>query len=415
MAMKILTRITFGITAMTLLAINVHAAGITPGDVVVVQVGNGSGVLSGNTAPVFLDEYTQSGAFVQQIAMPTSQVGGNLGLTMAGTGTAEGDLTLSPDGQFLALTGFNFAPGVISPATTNSSVVARSVGLVATVDGSIDTTTGMTGDGASDPRGAVTLDGNSIWEANGTSGIVYTTDGTVGSGTRIVTPGTSSPATGTVPSNDRRVNIFNGQLYMSDSSLTGYRLSTVGVGTPTTAGQTLVNLPGYPTNTVATGTGANGGGVYSFLFLSEGGGTNNVLYVTDAQNAFTTTNFDGLLKFSLVGGVWTNNGFIPVGNFGGSNNVSGLSGYADGTGAHLFFTAGGGFNAAGPGATQTNLDLYVDSAGYNAAPVGSVTTIASAGANEVFRGVVVLPEPSTYALVGAGLLGLLTMRRRRRS
>jgi len=407
MAMRILTRITFGITAMTLLAINVHAAGINPSDVVVVRIGDGGATITGNTAPVFLDEYTQSGAFVQSIPMPTSQVGGSLALTMSGSGTAEGDLTISPDGQFLALTGFNFAPGVISPGSTNSAVVAHSVGLVATVDGSVDTTTAMTSDGTSDPRSAITSDGNSIWEANSLSGLVYTTVGTVGPGTRMYTPVGTSP-----PGNDRRANIFNGQLYMSDSSGSAFKLSTVGTGLPTTGGQTLVNLPGFPTS----GQG-NGAGLYSFLFLSEGGGTGNVLYVTDASWAFSPTNStDGIFKFSKVGGVWTNNGFILAP--GVSNNVSGLSGYTDGTTAHLFFTAGGGPNASGPqgpGNSQTNLDLYVDSSGYNAAPVGTLTTLASSGANEVFRGVVVLPEPSTYALVGAGLLGLLTMRRRRRS
>ena len=401
--MRSLTKITCGIAAVTLLAINVHAAGINPSDVVVVRIGDGGAAIAATTAPVFLDEYTQSGTFVQSIPMPTSQVGGSLALTMQGNATAEGDLTISPDGQFLALTGFNFGTGVAAPATTNSSVVARSVAIVDTAAGGVDTTTGITSEGASDPRSAITSDGNSIWQANNVNGMVNTTVGNVGAATQMYT----------TLNNSRRANIFNNQLYMSDSSGSAFRLSTVGTGLPTTSGQTLVNLPGFPTTTVATGTGGNGGGLYSFQFLNESGGL--VLYVTESQNAFAPSNFDGLVKFSLVGGVWTNNGFISVGSFGGSNNVSGLSGYVDGAGnARLFFTAGGG--PAGPGNSQTNLDLFVDSSGYNAAPVGSVVTLASAGANEVFRGVVVLPEPSTVGLVGVGLVGMIaTVRRRRRS
>ena len=61
MAMKILTRITFGVTAMTLLAINVPAGAINPSDVVVVQVGDGSTALTANTAPVSASPTGSSG------------------------------------------------------------------------------------------------------------------------------------------------------------------------------------------------------------------------------------------------------------------------------------------------------------------------------------------------------------------
>ena len=387
------------VLAGALSAINVHAAAINASDVVVVRIGDGSTAITNTTAAVFLDEYTQGGTFVQSIPMPTSASGPSLALTMLGNGTAEGDLTVSPDGSYLALTGFNFGTGVISPATTNSSVVARSVGIVATVDGSVDTTTAINNQGASDPRGAITTDGNSIWQVNSGNGMSYTTLGNTG-GTQLYT----------TLNNSRRVAISQGQLYFSDASGSAFRLGTVGTGLPTTSGQTLVNLPGFPT----TGT-VNGAQPYSFVFLSEGGGTGNVLYVTDAANAFQPTGTGGVEKWSLVGGTWVNNGFISAPGI--SNNVSGISGFVDGSGnAHVYFTAGGGSVAVGPGGpgnSQTNLDLYVDTAGYNAATAGSITTIAMAGNNEVFRGVVVLPEPSTYALVGAGLLGLLTLRRRR--
>ena len=108
--MRTYTKITCGIAAMTLLAASSYAAGINPSDVVVVRVGDGGAALSGNTAPVFLDEYTQSGAFVQSIPMPTSQVGGSLALTMGGVGIEVGGWAIA--------SGSRNTPPAIKDATT---------------------------------------------------------------------------------------------------------------------------------------------------------------------------------------------------------------------------------------------------------------------------------------------------------
>lgn len=395
-------KLIFVAAALTcLVAVNLYAAGVTPGDVVVVRVGDGGTALTANTAPVFLDEYTEAGFFVQTIAMPTGSGGGQLALTMSGSATAEGDLTLSPDGLWLALTGFNTGSGVASPASVAASTLNRSIGIVSVSSGAIDTSTGLNAaNGNGDPRGAVTSNGTDIWQANSSAGIQYTTKTTVGAGTQLYT----------TLNNTRRVDIFNpgtgNQLYFSDASGSSFRLGTVGSGLPTTTGTTLLNLPpAFPT----TGTG-NGAQPYSFEFLNQTGGL--TLYVADAANGFSPTGVDGVEKWSLVGGSWVNNGFISVP--GVSNNVSGVSGYVDGSGnAHIFFTSGGA--DGGPALSQTNLMLYVDTAGYNAAPAGTATVIAMAGANEVFRGVEVIPvpEPSTMVTVGVGLVGLLALRRRR--
>ena len=60
-----------GCALAVFLTTNIHAAPLTPGDLVVYQVGDGSYVLSNAAAVVYLDEYTTSGTLVQQIPMPT--------------------------------------------------------------------------------------------------------------------------------------------------------------------------------------------------------------------------------------------------------------------------------------------------------------------------------------------------------
>ena len=59
------------------------------------------------------------------------------------------------------------------------------------------------------------------------------------------------------PGNARHAHIFGGQLYVSASS-GAIRLGTVGTGTPTTGGQTITNLGGFPTST---------GSPYQFAFF----------------------------------------------------------------------------------------------------------------------------------------------------
>src|SRR5271167_4809014 len=78
-----------------------QAASFTPGNIVVYRVGDGVGslVLTGN--PVFIDEYTPSGTFVQSVAVPATVSGSNKPLIAqgaTGSGSAiEGLLSDSTD------------------------------------------------------------------------------------------------------------------------------------------------------------------------------------------------------------------------------------------------------------------------------------------------------------------------------
>jgi len=79
-------------------------------------------------APVFLDEYTTAGAFVQTITMPTTVAGANLRLTASGSATTEGFFSRSQDAQYLVVPGYDAAPAAVG--ITTSLTVARVMGRV---------------------------------------------------------------------------------------------------------------------------------------------------------------------------------------------------------------------------------------------------------------------------------------------
>src|SRR5439155_21681203 len=103
---------------------------VTAGDLVVYRVADGSAALGSAATAVFVDEYTPSGTLVQSIAMPTAVTGSNKRLTASGSATNEGFLTLSSDGKYLALTGYDAALGTAGVATTTSAAVQRVIGRV---------------------------------------------------------------------------------------------------------------------------------------------------------------------------------------------------------------------------------------------------------------------------------------------
>ena len=342
-----------------------NAAPFTPGNLAVYRAGSGSGSLVSTGSPVFIDEYSPTGTLVQSIAMPTVVSGSNKRLIASGTATSEGMLTRSIDGRYLIATGYDAAIPTTSLTSTASATVNRVIGRVDS-SGNIDTTTGLSdASTGNNGRSAVSVDGSAFWFAGAAGGIRYATLGA-----------STSTQLSTTLVNNRQVNIFDNQLYSSDSSGSALRLASVGVGLPTTAGQTMINLPGF----------AITGSPYSFFFadLSPSVAGVDTLYVCDDAA--------GIQKFSFDGTTWTAKGTVGT----GTDAYRGITGTVSGSTVTLYVTRKGGSAAVGGG----EIASLVDSSGYSGSLTSVPTLLATAAANTAFRGIAFAPLSPT-SITGA--------------
>jgi len=348
-----------------------HAARFTGGDVVVYRVGAGASALSNAAAPVFLDEYGPSGTKIQSVALPTTTAEGNHRLTATGQSRSEGLIDRSADGRFVAVTGYDAAPGAtgaggLSLTTTDPTQNPRVLGLV-DANGTVDTTTELAGAGAAKIiRSATTTTGERLWATGGNGGIVTATRGSA----------SSSTVAGDAASNLSALTVQGGQLF--SSGILADRLAAVGSGTPTSG--SLTDLPGLPDNLLTYG--------YALADLtpaSYGSTGLDTLYVADGSARSGTID-----KYRWDGSTWASAGYVDVdGAFGVVANVSGNS-------VSLAVT------------TPTQLITLTDPNGSAASfSPSAATVLATAAANTEFRGVALAPAaagPSVFVrapLVGA--------------
>src|ERR1051326_2730991 len=120
------------VVALAGLAATRAALAFTPigaGDLVIYRVGDGTASLVNTGSAVFIDEYTPAGVLVQSIAMPNSATGPSL--VASGPASSEGLRTVSPNGRYIGITGYNAATGgSTSLTTTASATVNRTVGVL---------------------------------------------------------------------------------------------------------------------------------------------------------------------------------------------------------------------------------------------------------------------------------------------
>lgn len=336
-----------------------HAAAFTPGNLVVVQVGTGSGALASSGTAAFLNEYTTAGASVQQIALPTTTVGANVAFVLSGTATSEGFIFQTTNGLYVVMAGYNAAVGT---AGITTSIGNRTVARVDRF-GNVDTTT-VLNDAANigNSRSAASDNGANIWVGSSSGGMRYTPFGSTAASTQL-----NSAA----PTNLRVANVFNGQLYVSSATSPLFGVGTMGTGLPTTSGQTPALLPGFPTVT--------GPSSYGFWFKDA-----STLYVADDR-----ATGGGIQKWTLSGGTWSNPYNVTT------TGCRGLIGTVVGGTTILYATTT---------ATSANTLVTVTDTG---APV-SPTILATAPVNTAFRGVAFGPVPplalSSIAAPAAGPL-----------
>ena len=327
-----------------------NALPFTPNNIVVIRVGDGVTALTSAAFPVFLDEYTPAGVLVQTIAMPTAVAGSNLILTQNGNSTSEGFLHLSVNGSYLTLGGYNAIPGTLAVAgtsTTGATPVLRVLGLVDAL-GNVNTTNGTEAFSGGNIRSTATVDGTYFYAAGSVTGVRYQLAGALPS---------SSVQLATTPTNERVVNVFNGQLYITSASGAFQGVCSVGTGLPSTSGQTQAVLPGFPT--------IAGPSPYDFAVSPDG----NTIYLAD-DRALPN---GGIQKWTQSGGTWTLTSTLNTGLTVGCRGI--CVNWLNAAGVQIFATT-----------TGNQIVTAID-----AGVVTFSVVVATAGTNNIFRGISFAP------------------------
>jgi hypothetical protein len=321
----------------------------------VMRLSDGSGTLSNAAQTVYLLDYTVNTAGTATLgtttSMPTSVSGPNKRLTMSGSASSEGSLSLSADGRFLVLTGYDANPGLVSVASTTSAANNRVVGLV-DANHVIDTTTALTNAfTGNNSRSATSTDGSKLW-LGGPDGVLYA-------------PIAATTAVNVTTNNVRVDHVFDGQLYGTTST----SLFKVGTGTPTTTAAA--------SNVIS---GISGASFYGFAFLDRNPAVAGVdtLYIADDTNAA------GIRKFTFNGTTWTAAGtWNTVSGITGTTGFRGVTATVVGSSVWVFATTAGGANGG------NQLVRFIDDG--NATPTSS-GVLATTATQSLFRGVALTPH-----------------------
>jgi hypothetical protein len=328
----------------------------TPGNLVVLRVGDGSVQLTNNNAAVatYLVEYTPAGVLRSTIAL--NATGPDNKLTNTGNSQGEGMLTLTANAQYLLAAGYNAAAGTAAVAGTTAASIPRTV---ARIDGNqvVNISTALTNTySGGNIRSAASPDGTNFFLSGSSTGVRYATLGA-----------TASTSISTTITSTRVVRIYRNKVYFSTSTGTTPGIYVVDVATNTASGQTATSF-------LPTGSGVNSASPYGFILLDRDANVPgfDAAYVADDG---VGTPAPGIQKWSFDGTTWTKQGTIGAA-------YRGLTGTINPDGSVTLYAT------TNTSAGGNSLVTVTDTNPYNAPPsTTAVSVVVTAVPNAAFRGV----------------------------
>jgi hypothetical protein len=314
------------------------------GNLAVLRVGDGVETLGSQGNPIFIDQITTNGTLVGSLAIPDNDTNA---LIVSGSASSEGALTRSADGRLLLLAGYqipltNAATLSMSLANTNAVAAPRALGVLDTSGNFalVGVTTNQYG--LNNMRSGTTDGRGNYWGAGANSGTFYFGGG----------------ATNTVQinvANTIEIQDLGGNLYFSTQKTTPGIWEIAGAPTVPAAASLLLNA---------------GSKASSYAFAFAPGFTN--VYIADD----TTKGVGGIQRWNFNGTSWTM-GYA----FSGITNVGARGVTVDFSGANPVIYAT---------TAETNNNRLVSITDTGA--TSTVTTLATSGVNQLFRGVAFTPD-----------------------
>lgn len=378
-----------GLASALALATPATAGSITAGSVVVERLGDGTTTLANTATPIDILEYTGGGTLVQTINIPAS---GTNRQTDSGSATSNG--YLNAYNGFIAVPGYDAAPGTSGVASSNTKAI-NAIGSDGTIVTNIKApTSGATGTPwrGNNFRSVITADGTSFFGSgtgSGSDGGIWHYSTATAAWTRV---------SGTV-NNTRNVEIYNNNLYFSTGSGTGgvYSLGAVDA----------LDLSGNNLNPATLVIGVDN--AYGF-YVND---TLGVAYVASDGSAGGIQRFDyntGTSTWDLSYAFRFDTINLEL-TTGSGASIRGLG--VDYDEDIQLFT----IYATTDASSNNQLVGFSDGLIATAAAGTSYSVLAGAGPNYVFRGVdvVAVPEPGTSVLfLLGGVFILWRIRRGRR-